>query len=75
MTINSFGYEVMSLDEIISALTQIKAAYPGLANKPVWITNCPPLYWPIKNIQVRKPDIIEAEDDLRTEILVERGGN
>lgn len=39
MTVISFGYEVMSLDELIEELTARRAADPTLGQKPVWIKN------------------------------------
>lgn len=71
MTINSYGYEVMSLSEIRDALTTVIEQNPARANDPLWVGNCPPLYWPVKAIEVG------SDNDGRpmTMIMVERGGN
>lgn len=42
MTVNSFGYEVMSLNELIEELTARRDADPMLGNKPVWLTQFSP---------------------------------
>ena len=70
MSIDSFGYQVMSLNEMIEALNDVKQRFPALANKPVWVANCPPLYFPVKNITVEGINGIPE-----TKIYVERGGN
>lgn len=69
--IDSFGYAVMSLDEVIQALQEIKMTFPHMAQSPVWLANCPPMVWPVKNVTVegrngRKPEIL---------LYVERGPN
>ncbi len=72
MSVDSFGYQVMTLDELIDKLQQTRAIYPRLATRPVWISNCPPLLWPVKHVSVRGDD--EGEQ-MATHIQVERGGN
>lgn len=71
MTINSYGYEVMSLDEIIDALQQLRAQDPARGGRPIWVANCPPLFWPVKNIEMT------TDNDGRPMLMVkvERGGN
>lgn len=39
MSIDSYGYQVMSLNELIEELTARRDADPMLGNKPVWIKN------------------------------------
>jgi len=72
VSVESCGYQVMSLDELIEKLQQTRAIYPRLATRPVWISNCPPLLWPVKHVSVRGDD--EGEQ-MATHIQVERGGN
>ena len=50
MSIDSFGYQVMSLDELIAALQAKREENPGLGNRPVWIMNGVPLYYPVKAV-------------------------
>lgn len=67
--VDSFGYTVMSLDHLIETLQGLRDKYPQLADRPVWVDNCPPLKWPVKFVGVPK-------DQTRgLAILVERGGN
>lgn len=58
----SFGYWVLSLDGLIASLVQIKAAHPEMSNKPVWVGNLPPMYWPVKQVEIvhtpRGPEIM-----------------
>jgi hypothetical protein len=68
--IDSFGFEVMSLDNLIEALNDIKVRFPQLSNSPVWLANCPPLFFPVKNVTVE----IQGGSP-GTMIYVERGGN
>lgn len=70
MSIDSFGFQVMSLDEIIEALTDIRSRYPQMAQQSVWIENCPPLRWPVKNVTLEMDRGVP-----RTRLYVERGGN
>lgn len=60
--VESFGYSVLSLDGLILRLSQIKASHPELVDKPVWIGNLPPMYWPVKQVNVarttRGPEIM-----------------
>lgn len=69
MAIDSFGYEVLSLDELVECLQYVQAAHPDLRGKPVWIGNCPPMYWPVKAVIPEKPDGSHG-----VTIMVERGG-
>lgn len=69
MSIDSFGYQVMSLRELITELQAAADAEPAMLDRPVWVDNCPPLYWPVAS--VRMPN-----DKTRgLGLLVERGGN
>lgn len=71
MPVNSFGFEVMSLAEIRDALTTIIEQNPEKADKPLWVGNCPPLFWPIKNIELSR----DNDGMPMTMAMVERGGN
>lgn len=71
MTINSFGYEVMSLAEIRDALNTIIEQDPAKADKPLWIGNCPPLYWPVKSMEISS----DFDGMPMVKAMVERGGN
>ena len=66
MSVESFGYEVMSLREVIEKLQSMAADDPALLDKPVWVKNCPPLFFPIKSVS-------HGTDG--TSVFVERGGN
>lgn len=67
--VDSFGFEVMSLRQLHAELGRQLREKPELADKPVWIDNCPPLKWPIKLVAIPK-------DRTRgLALLVERGGN
>lgn len=68
--IDSFGYDVMSLDDVIRGLTEIKQQFPTLSLSPVWVANCPPLYWPVQNIVV---EVVNGKPEIK--LFVERGGN
>ena len=68
--IDSFGYSVLSLDDVIRALTDIKQQFPALSQSPVWVANCPPLYWPVQNVTV---ETINGKPEIK--LFVERGGN
>lgn len=69
MAIDSFGYEVMSLDELVNELQRVQAKHPDLRNKPVWVANCPPLHWPVKLVVPERPD-----GSYGVSLIVERGG-
>lgn len=75
MSVNSFGYEVMTLDEIIDKLQRLREAFPLQGGEPVWIDNCPPLKWPILNIGVEDDTGILKRTPHRVKVFVERGGN
>ena len=47
--INSYGYQVMSLDEVIEALTDIRTRYPFMTQQPCWVAGRD-LHKPIKNV-------------------------
>lgn len=47
--IDSYGYQVMSLDEVIEALTDIKARYPFMGQQPCWVAGRD-LHRPVKNV-------------------------
>lgn len=47
--IDSYGYQVMSLDEVIEALTDIRTRFPFMAQQPCWVAG-PPLHKPVKNV-------------------------
>lgn len=49
MAIDSFGYQVMSLDEVIEALTDIRTRFPFMAQQPCWV-DCRDLFKPVKNV-------------------------
>jgi hypothetical protein len=66
---NAFGYQVLSLNELIEALTDIRDRWPQMAEEPVWVDNCPPLKWPVLNVT------LEMSGGPRTKLYVERGGN
>lgn len=66
---NAFGFSVLSLNEMIEALTDVRDRFPALAGEPVWVDNCPPLKWPVLNVTV------EVDGVPRTKLYVERGGN
>lgn len=66
MSIDSFGYEVMSLREVIETLQRIAEDDPILLDKAVWVKNCPPLWFPVKSI---------GHGTDGTALFVERGGN
>lgn len=51
MPIESYGYQVLSLDEVIEALTDIRARWPHMATKPVW-TDTPGVFMPVKNVML-----------------------
>lgn len=38
MSVDSFGYQVMSLNELIEELTARRDADPQLGDKPVWLS-------------------------------------
>lgn len=50
MTINSYGYQVASLNELIEELTARRDADPQLGDKPVWIKNFGPVIPPILRV-------------------------
>lgn len=69
MSIDSFGYAVMSLRELHAELGRQIEEHPDLLDRPVWIDNCPPLLWPVVSVKLPK-------DKTRgLALLVERGGN
>lgn len=70
MSVDSFGYQVMSLDELITELQAVRDRHPGLADNPVWVDNCPPLKWPVLKVGSTH----DAGRQYAT-ITVERGGN
>jgi len=69
MSIDSFGYEVMSLRELHKELGRQLREKPELADLPVWVDNCPPLKWPVKFVAIPK------DHGRGLCLLVERGGN
>lgn len=69
MSIDSFGHDVMSLRELIAELQAAADADPKQLDRPVWVDNCPPLYWPVKAVRV------PADPTRGLGIFVERGGN
>lgn len=69
MSVRSFGYQVMTLRELIGELQAAAERDPAQLDRPVWVDNCPPLYWPVAS--VRMPN-----DPTRgLGLIVERGGN
>jgi hypothetical protein len=71
MTVESFGYQVLSLDELIADLQAIKRKQPHLGKLPVWVANCPPMIWPIL---VASEDGHDGEGSLKgVHIYVEKG--
>lgn len=70
---DSFGYEVLTLSGLISQLERVRTMYPQLADKPVWLTNMPPLYWPVLEAFAWAP--AGDGNQLKACIKVERGGN
>lgn len=64
---DSFGYRVLTLDGLILNLQMLRSASPELGSKPVWLANCPPLLWPVKQVTMGR--------DGTAQLMVERGGN
>lgn len=50
MTIDSYGYQVASLNELIEELTARRDADPQLGNKPVWIKSFGPVIPPVLRV-------------------------
>jgi len=69
VTVNAFGYEVLTLDEVISQLTNLREESPELGTSPVWVMNCPPLYWPVKEVRAKR----KSSGGSMVELHVERG--
>lgn len=46
--IDSYGYQVLSLRDLIEALEDLAVKHPELAEKPVWVGNVPPTFMPVK---------------------------
>lgn len=70
MSIDSHGYQVMSLRELIAELQRRADDQPASLDKPVWVANCPPLYWPVKAIAGDA-----SPNGAGVRLYVERGGN
>jgi hypothetical protein len=66
MPMNSFGFVVLTLRDVIEKLQSAAADDPVLLDKAVWVKNCPPLYFPILRVE-------HGTDGVA--IFVERGGN
>ena len=69
MSIDSFGFQVMSLRELHAELGRQMEEKPELADRPVWVDNCPPLHWPVLAVAVPK------DRSRGLGLIVERGGN
>lgn len=48
--IDSFGYRVMSLREVITELTAMGERLPELMDQPLWVGGAVPLYIPVTHI-------------------------
>lgn len=66
MPIDSFGYQVMSLDEVIEGLQKLRRDHPATGGQPVWIGNSGPVRCPIKCVELLR-------DGRGVQMFMERG--
>ena len=52
MPCDSFGHQVMTLNEVIAALTFFRDKMPDAGSRPVWLYNVPPLRLPVERVHV-----------------------
>lgn len=66
MSIDSFGYQVMSLRELIVELQGLASVHPELLEQPVWTANMHPLHFPVRHAERGRNGV---------QLVFERGGN
>jgi hypothetical protein len=66
VSIDSHGFQVMSLRELQERLRTVSEAHPELLDKPVWTENMHPVHFPVKRVIV---------SERGTHLHFERGGN
>ena len=66
MSIDSFGFQVMSLRELQQELAVLAEQHPELLEQPVWTANMHPLHFPVRHVGRGRAGV---------QLVFERGGN